>query len=85
MTVEKRDLAGDGLMFGVVHCTACGTPPVADVTVTRNSDETLTMNWPDEQGDVTLVAKELLVRIIDEYNRTVTERATIDGRSRTGE
>lgn len=62
-------------MFGPVHCFSCGTPPIADVSVTRNQDETLTLNWPDEQGDVTLVTKELLVMVIEEYNRTVTERA----------
>ena len=76
MAAEERDLAGGGLMFGPVFCATCGTPPIADVSVTRNPDETLTLNWPDDQGDVTLVTKELLVLAIGEYNRTVTERAT---------
>lgn len=58
-------------MFGKVFCSACGAPPIADVTVTRNPDQMLTLNWPEEQGDVTLIAKELLVKVVEEYNRTV--------------
>lgn len=75
----ERDLAGDGLMFGSVHCATCGTPPIADVSMTRNPDGTLTMHWPDEQGDVTLVTRELLEMVVDEHNREVGRRTHIIG------
>ena len=58
-----------------MHCSRCLGDLTADPTVTRNDDGTVTLNWPENEPDVALITRDLMVPMVDQHNRTVTLQA----------